>query len=209
MKNSFIYLILMALFGGGYVMIHTTTAHAQGSKTESIVLGGGCFWGVEAVFDHVKGVDAAVSGYAGGSQETAHYEKVSQGDTGHAESVRVTYNPDEISLDTLLDIYFTVAHDPTQLNYQGPDQGTQYRSVIFYANEEQRKAATQKIEALRKTKAFPSPIVTVLEPLSGFYPAEGEHQRFAERHPTNLYILINDAPKVKNLKRLFPQLYRE
>jgi peptide-methionine (S)-S-oxide reductase len=180
-----------------------------GSGVQTVVLAGGCFWGVQAVFAHTKGVTQAVSGYAGGKKETAHYEDVGSGRTGHAESEQVTFDPQQISLGKILQIYFSVAHNPTELNYQGPDSGTQYRSAIFYANDEQKQVAAAYIAQLDKTKLFGDPIVTKLEPLTGFYPAEDYHQDFAVTHPNYPYIVFNDAPKVDNLKRLFPVLYRE
>lgn len=183
------------------------TAPASGLQT--VVVAGGCFWGMQAVYEHTKGVTLAVSGYSGGSKETAHYEMVGTERTGHAESVSVTYDPRQITLGKILQIYFSVAHNPTELNYQGPDSGTSYRSAIFYANDEQRKVASAYIEQLDKAHAFASPIVTKLEPLSGFYPAEDYHQDFAVVHPNHPYIVINDLPKVENLKRMFPDYYRD
>lgn len=186
----------------------STTAQAA-APDETIVLAGGCFWGVEAVYEHVKGVKEAISGYAGGSAETAHYDQVGTGATGHAEVVKITYDPSVVSLDQLLDVYFKAAHNPTQLNFQGPDHGTQYRSAIFYSTPEQKKMAETEIANLQKEKAFPKPIVTTLELLKAFYPAEDYHQNFAEAHPTNPYIVIHDAPKVLRLKEGFPALYKE
>ena len=175
---------------------------------QTIVLAGGCFWGIQAVFAHTKGVTEAVSGYAGGKKETAHYEQVGTGRTGHAESEQITFDPRQISLGKVLQIYFSVAHNPTELNYQGPYEGTQYRSAIFYANDEQKQIASAYIDQLDKTKLFGEPIVTKLEPLNGFYPAENYHQDFAVTHPNYPYIVYNDAPKVENLKRLFASDYR-
>jgi peptide-methionine (S)-S-oxide reductase len=180
-----------------------------GSGLQTVVLAGGCFWGVQAVFQHTKGVTAAVSGYSGGKKETAHYEEVGSGRTGHAESEQVTFDPQQVSLGKILQIYFSVAHNPTELNYQGPDSGTQYRSAIFYANDEQKQIASAYIDQLNKAKAFGEPIVTKLEPLTGFYPAEDYHQDFAVTHPNYPYIVFNDAPKVDNLKHLFADYYRE
>ena len=176
---------------------------------ETVVLAGGCFWGVQAVFQHTKGVTFAVSGYAGGDKSTAHYETVGTGRTGHAESVAVTFDPRQISLGRILQIYFSVAHNPTELNRQGPDVGTQYRSAIFYADDEQKKVAAAYVAELDKAKVFPGPVVTQLEPLRGFYPAEEYHQDFAVLHPSYPYIVFNDLPKVDNLKRLFAADYRE
>src|SRR5271170_4794423 len=178
-------------------------------RSETIVLAGGCFWGVQAVFQHTKGVTSAVSGYAGGEKQAAHYEMVGSGKTGHAESVAVTFDPQQISYGKILQIYFSVAHNPTELNYQGPDYGTQYRSAIFYANDEQKKVAEAYIGQLDKAHAFPEPIVTKLEPLHGFYPAEDYHQDYAVLHPSYPYIVFNDLPKVDNLKRLFAAVYRD
>jgi peptide-methionine (S)-S-oxide reductase len=179
------------------------------AHTETVVLAGGCFWGVQAVYQHTKGVTQAVSGYAGGQKNTAHYQMVGTGQTGHAESVSVTYDPKQITLGKVLQIYFSVAHNPTELNRQGPDYGTQYRSAIFYANDEQKKIATAYIAQLDATRAFARPIATKLEPLQGFYPAEDYHQDFAVLHPGYPYIVYNDLPKVENLKTIFPADYRE
>jgi peptide-methionine (S)-S-oxide reductase len=180
------------------------------AKTDSVqtaVLAGGCFWGMEGVFEHVKGVTHVVSGYAGGNADTATYPQVSTGRTGHAESVRISYDPARISYGQLLRVFFSVAHDPTELNRQGPDTGTQYRSVIFYANAEQKRVADDYIAQLQKTKAFPRPIVTQVVPLKGFYDAEAYHQNYLDHHPNQPYIVINDLPKIANLKMQFPSLY--
>jgi peptide-methionine (S)-S-oxide reductase len=187
----------------------TVDQKPAGTGLQTIVLAGGCFWGIQAVFAHTKGVTEAVSGYAGGKKETAHYEQVGTGRTGHAESEQITFDPQQISLGKILQIYFSVAHNPTELNYQGPDEGTQYRSAIFFANDEQKQIASAYIAQLDKTKLFGEPIVTKLEPLAGFYPAEDYHQDFAVTHPNYPYIVFNDAPKVENLKRLFASDYRE
>jgi len=176
---------------------------------QTIVLAGGCFWGIEAVFEHIKGVTDAVSGYAGGTKEQADYETVSTGTTGHAESVKVTFDPTKVSPEKLLQVFFSVAHDPTQLNRQGPDVGPQYRSAIFFADEEQARVARAYIDQLTKAKVYSRPIVTQVVKLQGFYPAEEYHQNFAERNPTYPYIVYNDAPKVVNLKKQFPELYRQ
>lgn len=182
---------------------------ATAAATETAVFAGGCFWGVQGVFQHVRGVTQAVSGYAGGKAGTAHYEQVSDGDTGHAESVQVTYDPRLISYGKLLQVYFSVAHDPTQLNRQGPDTGTQYRSTIFAANEMQRQVAQAYIAQLGKAGVYGKPIVTTLEDLKGFYPAEAYHQNFLVNNPRYPYIVFNDLPKIANLKQLFPGLYQE
>jgi peptide-methionine (S)-S-oxide reductase len=184
-------------------------AAPAGAGPQTIVLAGGCFWGVQAVYQHTKGVTAAVSGYAGGEKQTAHYEMVGSGRTGHAESVAVTFDPRQVSYGKILQIYFSVAHNPTELNRQGPDVGTQYRSAIFYANDEQKRIANAYIAELDKTHVFPRPIVTQLEVLHGFYPAEQYHQDFAVLHPSYPYIVFNDLPKVDNLKRLFAADYRD
>lgn len=182
---------------------------APASSPQSIVLAGGCFWGVQGVFQHVKGVEQAVSGYAGGSRADAHYQSVGGGRTGHAESVKVTFDPKRVSLGQILRVYFSVAHDPTQLNRQGPDSGPQYRSAIFASDAVQEKIARDYIAQIGETHVFNAPIVTRLESLTEFYPAEKYHQDYLSLHPTNPYILINDLPKVENLKRLFPSLYSE
>lgn len=176
---------------------------------EKAVFAGGCFWGVQGVFQHVKGVTNAVSGYAGGSADDAVYETVGSGRTGHAESVEITYDPSKVTYGQLLQVYFSVAHNPTQLNYQGPDRGTQYRSTVFTENAEQEKVAQSYIAQLDKAKLFGSPIVTTLESGKAFYPAEDYHQDFLQLNPTYPYIVYNDLPKVENLKALFPTLYSE
>ena len=180
------------------------------SKTkgaETAVLAGGCFWGIQAVFEHVKGVTQVTAGYSGGSSGTAQYETVSSGTTGHAESVKIFYDPSQISYGQLLKVYFSVAHDPTQRNRQGPDEGTQYRSAIFYAGDEQKRIAEAYIEQLNKAKVYPRPIVTQVVALKGFYPAENYHQDYAVHHPDDPYIRINDLPKVDHLRQTLPELY--
>lgn len=183
-------------------------AATQG-KRETAVFAGGCFWGIQAVFQHTRGVINAVSGYAGGQKDTADYEKVSSGRTGHAESVQVTYDPTQISYGKLLQIYFSVAHDPTQLNRQFPDSGTQYRSAVFYKDTNQKQVTERYIAQLDAAHAFPARIVTQVSPLAAFYPAEKYHQDYATLHPESGYIATFDAPKISNLKRLFGELYRE
>jgi peptide-methionine (S)-S-oxide reductase len=173
-----------------------------------VVLAGGCFWGVQGVFQHVDGVTSAVSGYAGGAKETAQYDKVTSGRTGHAESVRITYDPNKVSLGRLLQIYFSVAHDPTQLNRQGPDGGTQYRSTIFPANDEQARVAKAYVEQLGQAGVYKAKVVTTIEPGQTFYPAEAYHQDYMTLNPRQPYIAMHDLPKVDSLKRLFPQAYR-
>jgi peptide-methionine (S)-S-oxide reductase len=183
---------------------------AKSSANESIaVLAGGCFWGVDGVFKHVKGVTKVTSGYAGGVASTAQYEMVSSGTTGHAESVEVTYDPAKISYLEILKVFFFIAHNPTELDRQGPDEGTQYRSAIFYVNDEQRRIADTYIKQLTDSKAFPRPIVTQVVPLKGYYPAEEYHQNFLERHPDNPYIVYNDLPKIAELRKQFPALYSQ
>jgi peptide-methionine (S)-S-oxide reductase len=184
-------------------------AAATSEESQTVVLAGGCFWGVQAVFQHTKGVIKAVSGYAGGTKDSARYQIVSSGTTGHAESVQVTFDPRQISFGRVLQIYFSVAHDPTELNRQGPDEGTQYRSAIFFANPEQQTVAQAYIAQLDKAHTFKQPIVTQLTKYDAFYPAEAYHQDYATLHPENPYIFYNDLPKVENLKKLFPDLYRE
>jgi peptide-methionine (S)-S-oxide reductase len=181
-------------------------ASSKGEQTA--VLAGGCFWGIEAVFEHVKGVKKATSGYSGGSADTAQYETVSTGQTGHAESVRVVYDPSQISYGQLLKVFFSVAHDPTELNRQGPDTGTQYRSAIFYSNDEQKRIAEAYIDQLNKAKVFGAPIQTKVTALQAFYEAEGYHQNYLDHHPDQPYIVINDIPKVENLKKQLPELYK-
>jgi peptide-methionine (S)-S-oxide reductase len=186
----------------------TLPGPALAAPTERVVLAGGCFWGMQAVFEQLRGVDRVIAGYAGGSKQTAHYDIVSEGNTGHAESVEITYEPSKISFDDLLRVYFTVAHDPTQLNRQGPDEGTQYRSEIFYTSTAQRDAAQRFIAQLSAKHAFKAPIVTKLEPLQGFYRAEDYHQDFVAHNPYNPYVLINDKPKLHALRAEFPNLVR-
>lgn len=182
------------------------SVNGQAGKSATAVFAGGCFWGVDGVFKHVKGVTNVVSGYSGGSVANPQYEMVSTGTTGHAESVEVTYDPSVVSYQQLLQVFFLVAHDPTELNYQGPDEGTQYRSVIFYTNDDQKRAANSYIAELNEEKAFSSPIVTEVVPLNHFYSAEDYHQNFLELHPDNPYIVANDLPKLEQLKRQFPAL---
>jgi peptide-methionine (S)-S-oxide reductase len=170
---------------------------------------GGCFWGVQAVYLHVKGVVDATSGYAGGAAETARYGLVSTGETGHAESVRVTFDPAQVSYGQLLKVFFSVAHDPTELNHQGADEGPQYRSAIFFTDAEQKRIADAYVAQLDGAKVFHDRIVTQIVPLQAFYPAEDYHQNYAALHPNNPYIVFNDAPKVAHLRQLFPQIYRE
>lgn len=214
------YFAFLLVFGVATAVVVCRPAHGQipafagpsqpaARDTQAAVLAGGCFWGVDAVFKHVKGVTSVVSGYSGGSAATADYETVSSGTTGHAESVKITYDPSQVSYSDLLRVFFSVATDPTQLNRQGPDTGTQYRSVIFYANENQKQTALAYIDQLNKAKVFSGPIVTQVVPLKGFYPAEEYHQNFLERHPDNPYIVYNDLPKLRELQRQFPNLYKK
>ena len=181
---------------------------AQGAR-ETAVVAGGCFWGVDAVFKHVKGVTSVVSGYAGGAKGSADYETVSGGQTGHAESVQITYDPKVVSYETLLKVFFSVAHDPTELNRQGPDVGTQYRSAIFFSNTAQQEAATSYIAKLKQVKAYKRPIVTLVAPLAGFFAAEAYHQDYLAQHTTQAYIVYNDLPKLDALKKVFPELWSE
>ena len=183
-----------------------TSAAREGEQTA--VLAGGCFWGVDAVFKHVQGVKSVVAGYSGGSAASAQYEVVSSGRTGHAESVKITYDPSRIAYGDLLRIFFSVAHDPTQLNHQGPDWGTQYRSVIFYSDQYQKQIALAYIDQLNKAGVFRKPIVTQVVPFQAFYPAEAYHQNFLALHPDNPYIVINDLPKLQKLRKQFPSLFR-
>lgn len=181
---------------------------AAAPREEKAVLAGGCFWGMEGVFERLRGVSKVVSGFAGGNAATAHYAIVSTGMTGHAESVEITYDPAQISYRQLLDVYFTVAHDPTELNYQGPDHGTQYRSAIFYANEAQRRDAEAAIRELSAKHVYAAPIVTKLERLGAFYPAEDYHQHYLDHHPDDPYIVYNDLPKLRELRKRFPSLVK-
>jgi len=184
-------------------------APAKPADMQTAVLAGGCFWGVEAVYEHMRGVRSVVSGYAGGESGTATYEKVGTGRTGHAEAVQVTFDPDEVTYGDILRVFFSVAHDPTQLNRQGPDTGPQYRSAIFYTSDAQRNLARSYIAELGKSGKFSRAIVTRVDPLDAFYPAEKYHQDFIENNPRNAYVVVNDLPKIRNLKRLYPEYYRE
>ena len=186
-------------------VVDATLTPAKSEQTA--VLAGGCFWGIQAVFQHVKGVISATSGYSGGAAGTAEYDLVSNGDTGHAESVKIAFDPSQITYGQLLRVFFSIAHDPTQLNRQGPDTGSQYRSSIFYNSDEQKRIAEAYIAQLDKAKVFPRPIATQVVPLKAFYPAEAYHQDYATRHPDNPYIVYNDAPKVAHLRQQFPDLY--
>jgi peptide-methionine (S)-S-oxide reductase len=186
-----------------------TISAAPLTQKQTAVFAGGCFWGMEGVFEHLKGVSEVLTGYAGGSAASAHYEDVSTGATHHAESVKITYDPSQITYGQLLKIYFAVAHDPTQLNQQGSDRGTQYRSAIFFANDEQAKVAQTYIDQLNQAKAFNRPIVTQLNPLEQFYVAEDYHQDFIKHNPGNLYVVLHDLPQIAQLQKQFPELYRE
>ena len=181
---------------------------APAKTTETAVVAGGCFWGIQGVFQHLKGVVSATSGYSGGAANTAHYEDVSTGATGHAESVKIVFDPSQISYGQILMIFFSVAHNPTELNFQGPDYGTQYRSSIFYSNDQQKKIAQAYIVQLDSAKVYSQPIVTQLVPLQAFYPAENYHQDYLKHHSYEPYIVINDLPKITNLKKQFPSLFR-
>ena len=214
MSRSFLNILLVLLLGGvtyaGNGAFPTPALDAPMAKTSSqqtVVLAGGCFWGIQAVFQHVKGVVSATSGYSGGSSLTAQYQIVSTGETGHAESVKIVYDPSQVTYGELLRVFFSVAHDPTELNRQGPDEGTQYRSSIFYNTDEQKHIAEAYIAQLDKAKVFSRPIVTQVVPLKAFYEAEGYHQNYATNHPDDLYIRYNDTPKVAHLRQQFPDLY--
>jgi len=187
-------------------VIDEPIATAKGQET--VVLAGGCFWGIQSVFEHVKGVKSATAGYAGGTVKNPSYEQVSSGATGHAESVKIVYDPSKVTFGQLLKVFFSVAHDPTELDRQGPDSGTQYRSAIFFTSDTQQRIAKAYIDQLNGAKVYPQPIVTELTAYSAFYPAEDYHQDFAEKNPYNTYIMMNDAPKVANLKKELPDLYK-
>ena len=187
----------------------STPSYAYAAQTDqTAVFAGGCFWGVDAVFKHIKGVSEVVSGYAGGKAATANYEQVSNGNTGHAESVKIRFNPERITYQQLLQIFFSVAHDPTELNHQGPDDGNQYRSVIFYTSIEQQNTALKYIKQLTSSRVYSSPIVTQVVPLEKFYPAENYHQNYLALHPDQPYIIINDLPKLDKLRKRFPGFYK-
>jgi peptide-methionine (S)-S-oxide reductase len=185
--------------------VDETLASQKGQET--VVVSGGCFWGIQAVFQHVKGVTRATSGYSGGTVKNPNYEQVSSGETGHAESVEIVYDPSKITLGQLLKVFFSVAHDPTELNRQGPDTGTQYRSIIFFSNTDQQRIAQSYVDQLNQSKVFSGPIVTQIVPLKAFYRAEDYHQNYATEHPENPYIAMFDLPKLKNLQQQFPSLY--
>jgi peptide-methionine (S)-S-oxide reductase len=213
-------LLVGLLSAAGFVATRSTAEEARvapppavdeqaGGKTSEVaVIAGGCFWGVQGVFQHVAGVTNAVSGYAGGDKATAHYDMTSSGTTGHAESVQITYDPRKITYGRILQVYFSVAHDPTELNRQGPDEGTQYRSTIFPMNDEQARVAKAYIAELNSAHVFGAPVATTIEPGKAFYRAEDYHQDFLAKNPGYPYIVFNDLPKIANLKRLFPALYR-
>jgi peptide-methionine (S)-S-oxide reductase len=216
-------LVAVVLFAGGCAQLASATTSQADAKTvpaptvdeptnqaqsETAVLAGGCFWGVQGVFEHVTGVTQAVSGYAGGSQATADYESVSSGTTGHAESVQIAFDPRQISYGQLLQIYFSVAHDPTELNRQGPDTGTQYRSAVFPTSDQQARVAQAYIDQLSQAGVFGAPIVTRVEPGQTFYRAETYHQDYLTKNPSDLYIMLNDVPKIDALKRTWPNDYR-
>jgi peptide-methionine (S)-S-oxide reductase len=184
-------------------------AKAEAKGKETAVVAGGCFWGIQAVFQHVKGVHSATAGYSGGTVKNPDYEMVSSGETGHAESVQIVYDPSQVTYGELLRVFFSVALDPTELNRQGPDRGTQYRSVIFYSKDEQKHIAEAYIAQLDQAKVYPGKIVTQVVPLQAFYDAEDYHQNYATIHPSDPYIVFNDAPKVANLRKEFPELYNK
>jgi peptide-methionine (S)-S-oxide reductase len=200
------FLFLGALSASAETPAPPPDTQAMMKGTQTAVLAGACFWGMEGVFERLKGVLDVTSGYSGGEKATAHYEMVGSGVTGHAESVQIRFNPAQISYGTLLKVYFTVAHDPTQLNFQGPDYGTQYRSAIFYANDGQKQVAEDYIKSLTKARVFPARIVTQVVPLKAFYAAEDYHQQYLDNHPDSPYIMMYDLPKIASLKKTWPEL---
>jgi len=214
--SAVVVLAVIAMWAYGVATASATTIPdpavdaplAKATSKQTAVLAGGCFWGVEAVFEHVKGVTDVKSGYSGGSPATAQYEEVGSGETGHAESVQITYDPSQVSYGQLLKVFFSVVHDPTELNRQGPDRGTQYRSAIFYASDEQKRIAQAYIEQLNRTKVFARPIVTQVAALKSFSEAEAYHQNYLVNHPDEPYIVINDQPKIENLRKELPGLYK-
>jgi len=219
MRSTLFYLLLIAAVAAAAacssadasssaaIPVATPDPAVKVPATETAVFAGGCFWGVEGVYEHIKGVTNVTSGYAGGAKDTANYEDVGSGTTGHAESVEVTFDPSKVTYEQLLYVFFTVAHNPTELNFQGPDRGTQYRSAIFFQNDKQRASAAAFIKALTDAKFFNKPIVTEIDPLDAFYPAEKYHQDYMRLNPNDPYIVINDKPKVEALKAKFPQLF--
>jgi peptide-methionine (S)-S-oxide reductase len=213
-SRSFLNVLLVFVLGvyayagnGAFPVPAVDAPMAKTSSQQTAVVAGGCFWGIQAVFQHVRGVVSATSGYSGGSSLTAQYQIVSTGATGHAESVKIVFDPSQVTYGELLRVFFSVAHDPTELNRQGPDEGTQYRSSIFYSSDEQKHISEAYIAQLDQAKVFSRPIVTQVVPLKAFYQAEGYHQNYATNHPDDLYILYNDAPKVAHLRQQFPDLY--
>ncbi len=208
---SIILLTVVLVYGASRVMLPAPAADISTSTPkgkQTAIFGGGCYWGMEGVFEHIKGVSDVVSGFSGGDARTADYALVSSGFTNHAESVQITYDPSQISYNQLLKIYFLVGHDPTQLNRQGPDSGKQYRSVIFFANDEQKQTAQDYINQLNKAQVFQKQIVTELAPLKGFYPAGEDHQNYIEHYPNNPYVVVNDLPKLVKLQANFPNMYK-
>ena len=203
-------LLATSAFAGAQFPAPAVDDSLQAAKGKQVaVLAGGCFWGLEAVFEHLKGVNDVVAGFAGGEKSTAHYEEVSTGSTGHAESVQITYDPAKITYGQILKVYFSVAHDPTELNRQGPDSGTQYRSSIFYGTDGQKRIAEAYIHQLNDAHVFNSAIATQVVPLKGFFAAEAYHQHYADLHPDNPYIAMNDLPKVSNLKKQYPEMCKK
>src|SRR5262245_9820955 len=207
--------LALALVGVGKPRVESvnqslvTPLAATAADQDTAFFAGGCFWGVEAVFEHVKGVKMAISGFSGGSAKSPSYEEVSNGSTGHAESVEVIYDPSKVTYEQLLEVFFTVAHDPTELNRQGPDVGPQYRSAIFYRNDQEKQAAQSYVADLTQKKMYPKPIVTSIEAFKGFYAAEEYHQNYMDKHPDSAYIVYNDAPKLEHPKQQFPALYKK
>jgi peptide-methionine (S)-S-oxide reductase len=197
-------------FSGPTALPKPTVDEQPGTtKSETVVFAGGCFWGIQAVFEHIKGVTKTTAGFSGGNVKGPSYDDVSSGQTGHAESVEVVYDPSQVTFGQLLNVFFSVAHDPTELNRQGPDEGTQYRSAIFFETPDQERIAKAYVDQLTQAKSFSHPIVTQIVPFKAFYRAEDYHQDFALHNPGNMYIMINDAPKVSNLKKQFPDLYEK
>jgi len=205
-KSTLRALAVLSILGAPAMAATPSVAPA---RLDTVVVAGGCFWGVQAVFQHMKGVVSATSGYAGGTVSSPGYERVSTGTTGHAESVRVVFDPARLSYDKLLEVFFTVAHDPTEVNRQGPDVGTQYRSAVFFSNPAQHQATSAYVSALDKSGKYHKPIATQIAPLRGFYPAESYHQDYATRHPEAAYIVYNDAPKIEALRKQYPSLWQD
>jgi peptide-methionine (S)-S-oxide reductase len=208
MRNLLLIPVAVLTLSAASTFPNPPNVPAPAKTSDTVVLAGGCFWGMQLVFDHVKGVTKTVVGYAGGEKKTADYETVSTGTTGHAESIQITFDPAQISFGTLLKVYFSVAHNPTELNYQDNDHGTQYRSSIFYTSDDQKQMADAYVQKLDAAKVYKQKIVTKIVPLQAFYPAEEYHQKFAVKNPTQGYIVAMDIPKYNNLKKQFPELLK-